>query len=423
VKGGASEPLRNWAGNHTYTAAALHQPQTLTELQALLRAARSVRAIATRHSFTDIGDADSLIGFERLADAQRIEIDHDSSTVTVGPAVTFAQLAAELNRQGWALENLASLPHISVCGGIATATHGSGDKVGNLATLVIGIRFLTAEGDVVTLGADDPRLPGAAVHLGLLGVVLDVTLRVVPYYEVSQTAFQALEWDALLENFDAVFALGRSVSVFHRFGPRTQALWVKSDPGRLPPPEIFGARVARVPLHPLQDGDPSAATAQLGAPGPWSERLPHFRSGFMPSAGSEIQSELFVARGEAVAAIRELRTLGDRLAPALLVGELRSVAADELWLSPEHGRDTLAVHFTWQREPELVAANVALIERALAPFAIRPHWGKVFSLEQEALARGYARSADFAKLRSEMDPRGIFVNRWARQHVPFLLEA
>lgn len=419
----SGDQLRNWAGNHTYGATAIHHPESLEQLRELpLLQTGSLRAVATRHTFTDIGDAETLVSLDRLPAADRIEIDSQALTVRVGPAATFAQLAHTLNRNGLALANLASLPHISVCGGVATATHGSGDRLGNLATLVRGIRLLTADGEVVTMKAEDPRLPGAAVHLGLLGLVLEVTLQVVPYYEVSQTVFQGLEWEALFEHLDEVFALGRSVSVFHRLGAAADAVWVKADPERNLPEEIFGATAARVPQHPLHGGDTTAATAQLGEPGPWSERLPHFRSGFMPSNGSEIQSEAFVARADAPSAIRQLLTLGERLAPTLLIGELRTVAADDLWLSPQHQRGSVGLHFTWKRDPRAVAANVALIERTLAPFAIRPHWGKVFSVAPETLVRCYPRAKDFAKLRADLDPRGVFVNDWAHRHVPFLLE-
>lgn len=419
----SDDRLRNWAGNHTYGATAIHHPESLEQLRKLLLSqTRSLRAFATRHSFTDIGDAETLVSLDRLPAARRIEIDRQTDTVAVGPAITFAQLAATLNRNGLALANLASLPHISVCGAVATATHGSGDRVGNLATLVCGMRILTAEGELVTLEAGDERLPGAVVHLGLLGLVLEVTLRVVPYYELSQTVFEGLEWNALFAHFDEVFALGRSVSVFHRFGARTQAVWVKAEPEHELPGELLGAPAARVPQHPLPGGDTAAATAQLGEPGPWSERLPHFRSGFVPSDGNEIQSELFVPRAAAVGAVRELLTLGEQLAPTLLVGELRTIAADELWLSPQHQRSSIGVHFTWRREPRAVAEHVALIEQVLAPFAIRPHWGKIFSVAPETLVRCYPHAADFGKLRADMDPRGIFINRWARRRVPFLLE-
>jgi xylitol oxidase len=415
-----SAPLLNWSQNFAYHPGHVCQPGSLDELCGLISGERSVRAIATRHTFNGMGDAEVLVGFANLPGADHITVDTAAMTVGVGPAVTFAQLAEVLNAHGLALANLASLPHISVCGAMATATHGSGDRQGNLATSVRGMRLLTASGELVVLSAGDPRLAGATVHLGALGFVLEVTLAVVPYYEVSQHVFESLEWDALLAHLDEVFALGRSVSVFHRFGPRTQAVWVKADTGTAVPPELFGAPAAQIARHPLLDGDVEAATVQLGEPGPWSERLPHFRSGFMPSDGAEIQTEVFVARSDAVAAIEALREVAEQLVPILLVGELRTVAADELWLSPQYRRDSLGLHFTWQRDPEGVAWNTSVIEHALAPFAPRPHWGKVFAMGPGELAPAYERAEDFRRLRAELDPTGTFTNAWLRQRCPFL---
>jgi xylitol oxidase len=416
-----STPERNWAGNHTYSAREIRQPRSLDELAAILAGEPSVRALGTRHSFTDMGDAELLVGFADLPEAGAITIDAAAQTVRVGPAVTCAQLAGALNRHGRALRNLASLPHISVAGAVATATHGSGIHNGNLATSVRGLSILTSAGERVEIGADDPRLPGAAVHLGALGVVLEVTLDTVPYYEIAQRVFEKLEWEALLAHLDEVFSLGYSVSVFHRLGARADAVWVKSQIGAEVPAEVFGARPAQVDVHPLPDGDVSSATAQLGVPGAWSERLPHFRSGFTPSAGAEVQSEIFVARADGPAAIAAVLEIADQLRPILLVGELRTVAADELWLSPQYRRDSLGLHFTWQRDPVGVAHNMEIIEAALAPFAPRTHWGKVFTLGSAEIAAAYPRADEFAALRAELDPRGVFVNGWTREHCAWLL--
>jgi xylitol oxidase len=422
VSGDTPGALSNWAGNYTYRAAQIAQPGSFDELRALVVGNRSLRAFGSRHSFTDMADAEVMVGFSRLPGAARVEVDAAAMTVTVGPAVTFAELAVVLNQHGLALENLASLPHISVCGAIATATHGSGDHRGNLATAVRGLSLLTSSGEVVDLAGGDPRLGGAAVHLGALGVVLSATLAVVPYYEVSQHVYLDLEWESLLEHLDEVFGLGHSVSVFHALGEGVRSVWVKADAGASVPGDVFGAVPATVDVHPLPGGDASSATAQLGVPGPWSERLPHFRSGFMPSNGAEIQSEVFVGRGDAVEAIRAVLAVTGQLEPILLTGELRTVAGDDLWLSPQYERDSLGLHFTWQRDSDAVAHNVAVIEAALAPFAPRPHWGKVSSLGPEALAGAYPRAGEFAALRAELDPPGRFVNPWMRQHCPWLLE-
>ncbi|WP_249011899.1 D-arabinono-1,4-lactone oxidase [Conexibacter sp. DBS9H8] len=414
-----SGPLTNWAGNHTYAASTVHTPHSVSELAALLGHADQLRVLGTRHSFTAIGDAATLVRLDRLPEAGQIRIDAAAMTVTIGPCVTYAQLTAALHRAGLALENLASLPHISVCGSVATATHGSGAH-GNLATAVLAMTLLTGTGERLVLTEGDPRLPAGTVHLGLLGIVLELTLRVLPAYPLTQTVYEGLDWATLIAHTSEIFALGYSVSVFHHLSDRPPALWVKATPGSPPAAERFGVHPAPAPRHPIPGQDADACTDQLGVPGPSSERLPHFRAGHNPSHGAEIQSELFVAIADGPAAIRALLELAPRLAPGLLVGELRTVAADGLWLSPQYGRDSLGLHFTWARDPDAVAHNVALIEAALTPFAPRPHWGKVFSLPPVALSTAYARTADFGALRAELDPRDVFVNGWVRARFPAL---
>jgi xylitol oxidase len=409
-------PERNWSGNYQYRATTVHHPTSRDELRRLVAATPRMHALGSRHSFTAIADAGELIALDRIG--ERVTIDRETRTVTVPAATTYAELAGTLNSAGLALANMASLPHISVGGAIATATHGSGEHLGNLATSVTGLELVTSSGDVVASQRGDPDFNGMVVGLGALGVVTLVTLAVEPYYETSQIVYEEMEWDELFEHFDEIEAAGNSVSVFHRLGARAEQVWVKRNaPAGDGPPELFGARAATAQRHPLAGADPVNATTQLGEVGPWSERLPHFRSGFTPSSGEEIQSEAFVARGDGTAAIRTLRELADELRPLLLVCELRAIAADSLWLSPEYGRDTIALHFTWRRDQRAVEQAVAKIESALKPFGARSHWGKVTSLRAADLAPLYERLSDFRRLRDELDPRGAFVNDWLCAHV------
>lgn len=408
--------LVNWSGSHRYRAGELHRPQTLEEVRSVVTDAHgTLQVLNTRHTFTAIGDADGLISLDRLAGAHGIEIDASARTATVGPAVTYAELARGLTARGFALENLASLPHISVAGAIATGTHGSGIRLGNLATAVRGLELIAGSGDRLTLGSSDPRLPGAAVHLGALGVVTSVRLAIEPYYELRQDVYLGLGWEVLTAHFEEVMSAGRSVSVFHDFGERTREVWVKGDLDRKVGDDLFGAVPAREPRNPVPGGSPENCTAQLGSPGPWSERLPHFRSGFTPSAGEEIQSEWFVAREDALAAIQALRPLAPRIRELLQIAELRVIAADELWMSPHHRRDSAALHFTWRLEPEPVARVCAEIEAALAPLAPRAHWGKLFS--PGPLRWRPERLTDFLALRAELDPAGRFANPWLWERV------
>jgi alditol oxidase len=409
----------NWAGTHTYRARAIHRPATLDELRAIVAAAESVRVLGSRHSFTDLPDAGELVALDGLA--ADVRVDRDASTVTCGGAVRYGELAEALQAEGLALHNLASLPHISVAGAIATATHGSGHRAGNLATAVAGLELVTSTGDVVTARRGDDGFDGMAVALGALGAVTRVTLDVEPFYEVRQRVFEGLTWDALHAGFDAVMQAGDSVSVFTRWGETTDQVWVKTRVAPGVPeeirPDLLGARAATVERHPILGLDPVNCTAQLGAPGPWWDRLPHFRMGFTPSAGEEIQSEYIVARPDTGAAIEAVRAIGPRIAPVLQVSEIRTIAADRLWLSPQYGQDAVAIHFTWTREPEAVGRAIDAVEAALAPVQPRPHWGKAFHLDAAAIAPRYERLDDFAALAARLDPRGAFRNAWLERHV------
>jgi xylitol oxidase len=406
-------PEANWAGTYVYAAEAVHRPASLDELRRIVARAPQVRVLGSRHAFTGIGDAAELVSLERLP--ATIDVDRVAGTVTFGAALRLGELAAALDAERLALHNLPSLPHVCAAGAVATATHGSGDALGNLATAVAGLELVTSEGELVAAERGNDDFDGLVVGLGALGAVTRLVLDVEPAYEVRQRVFEGLEWDALLEHVDAIFASGQSVSVFTRWRDDVDQVWVKSRVTDEPEDvrdELFGARPATVERHPILGLDPVNCTAQLGVPGPWWDRLPHFRMGFTPSSGEEIQSELHVARADARDAIAAVRALGREISPVLQVSELRSIPADALWMSPQHDRDCIALHFTWTHEPDAVRRALARVEAALEPFAPRPHWGKLFLAEAEALAPRYERHADFVALAARLDPRGAFRNAW-----------
>ena len=408
----------NWAGNHRYRAERIHRPSTLEEVQEIVAEAGRVRALGSRHSFNAIADASDLVTLSALP--TDVVLDRAARTVSFGAGITYGELAGALKGEGMALENLASLPHISVAGAVATATHGSGDANGNLATAVAALEMVTSSGDVVTAARGDPDFDGLVVGLGALGVVTRLALDVEPAYEVRQRVFEDLAWDRLFESFDAITGAGYSVSVLTRWADAVDQVWVKSrvtDAPEAVREDLFGARPATEERHLILGIDPVNCTPQLGRPGSWADRLPHFRMGFTPSSGQELQSEYLVPREHAVAAIQAVRALGPRLRPLLQVCEIRTVAADALWMSPQYERDTVGIHFTWKRDPETVGRLAAAVEVALAPFAPRPHWGKFFLAGAATTADRYERLKDFRGLVERLDPRGAFRNDWLERHV------
>lgn len=403
--------LQNWAGNLTYTGE-LVSPTTREEAARVVRDADAVRALGTRHSFSAIADTPGIL-LSTAALPATVEIDPAARIARVSGGLRYGDVAERLQAEGWALANLASLPHISVAGAIATGTHGSGDRNRSLAGSVAGVELLMADGTIQWFRRGDPDFAGVVVSLGALGVVLDVELDIEPTYDIAQTVYERVPWDAALEDLSAVTSLGHSVSLFSTWADPDVAdqLWLKARVDETPAPaNMLGSLPASEPRHPLPGVSAENCTVQGGIAGPWLERLPHFRLGFTPSQGDELQSEYFVDRRDAPAAIRALRELSPRFVPLLLVNEVRTIAADDLWLSGAYGRESIGLHFTWRRDEEGVRAVLPHIEDALAPYAARPHWGKVFTMAPADIRAGYPRFDEAVALRERLDPTGTFRN-------------
>jgi alditol oxidase len=403
----------NWAGNHAYAATVVHRPTSIDELREIVAGATRIRALGSRHSFNDVADSVELVTLEGL-DAD-IRIDDDSETVSFSAGVRYGELAATLEAGGWALRNMGSLPHISVGGAIATGTHGSGDRNGILARAVSGLESVSADGTMRTITPADEAFDGAVVALGALGVVTRITLDIEPSYQMRQDVYAGLSWDRLVDNYEAITARAHSVSIFTDWSDDTRtAVWLKSRlDERTPPKELYGTRPVVEEVR-LIEGEEPNTTQQGGVPGPWNERLPHFRVGFSPSNGDELQTEYLVPRHHAIAALHAVRALRDSITPHLHISELRTMAADSLWLSGAYGTDATALHFTWKNRPDAVLSLLPVIEAALQPFDARPHWGKLFHSLDRSL---YPKLPDFVALAEEMDPAGKFRNSFLERHV------
>jgi xylitol oxidase len=404
--------MRNWAGNHTYRAREVYSPGSLEELQELVRRSPALRALGSRHSFNDIADTkDVLVSLASMPTTVRI--DPARSIVTVNAGASYGAVARHLQRQGWALANLASLPHISVAGAVATGTHGSGLGNGSLADAVTAVELVDAHGELHRFARDENTdFPGTVVALGALGIVTSVDLRIERTYTVAQHVFEALPLPTALERFSDIMSAGYSVSLFTTWRrPEIDQIWVKRREDQPEPGDsLFGAAAAPVDRHPIAGLSAINSTPQRGVPGPWLDRLPHFKLEFTPSAGAELQSEYLLPIQHAIAAIETMAGLADRTAPLLHVCEIRTVRGDDLWLSPAYRADVVALHFTWVPDQPAVTALLPDLEAALEPYAARPHWGKLFTLDADRIRARYERLPDFVRLAERLDPRGAFRN-------------
>lgn len=412
--------LKNWAGNVEFSTHTLHRPITVESLQETVANGERLRVLGTGHSFSTVADTPGEL--VTVADLpRRIEIDAERRSVTVSAGTRFGEVTQVLDPAGWALHNLGSLPHISVGGAVATGTHGSGITNGCLASAVNAIELVTPSGELVHLRRGDENFDGSVVTLGSIGVVTALGLDIQPRFEVEQRVYERMFLPALRVNLHDVLTSAYSVSVFLTWQqPFAEQVWVKHrvDAGVWPHGgEWLGATPAPGQRNPVPGQDPGFTTQQGGVPGPWHERLPHFRLEFTPSAGDELQTEYLLPIGNAVAALDVLSGLAERIAPLLHICELRTIAADELWLSEAYRQDSIALHFTWHPDPAAVAPVLTVLEKELAPLQARPHWGKVFSVEPDAVAALYPRFADAQQLIRGYDPDGKFRNAFTEKYL------
>jgi xylitol oxidase len=409
------EKLKNWAGNLEYSTSNIFYPKTVKEVQDLVKKTPKLRALGTRHCFNTIADSkDNLISTKELNKV--ISLDANARNVTVEAGIKYGELCPFLDEKGFALHNLASLPHISVAGSCATATHGSGVGNGNLATAVIAMEFITADGSIVSLSKekDGEKFLGAVVGLGALGIVTKLTLAIQPKFMMRQYVYEHLPVSQLKDNFDKIMSAGYSVSLFTDWQTDSiNEVWIKSrveGTNNNPPKEFFGAKIATKNLHPISELSAENCTEQMGVPGPWYERMPHFKMGFTPSSGKELQAEYFIPRKNAVEAMLAVTRLSKQIGPHLFISEIRTIAADNLWMSPNRNQDSVAIHFTLKQEIPEVSRLLPFIEKELEPFNVRPHWGKLFTISAKQLANRYEKMADFKKLVATYDPNGKFRN-------------
>jgi alditol oxidase len=423
------ERIKNWAGNITYSTDNVVNPKGVKDLIANVKRVTKMRTLGTRHCFNTIANSkDNLITTKHLL--RILSIDYKALEVTVEPGIKYGELAPFLEKGGYALHNLASLPHISVAGACATATHGSGVTSGNLATAVTAMQIINAKGESILMTKENggDRFNGAVVGLGLLGPVSQLTLKIEPSYGVKQDVYQNMPMESLKANFDEIMSAGYSVSLFTDWQNKNiNEVWIKSKVikklGQKPiegfdaKPEYFGGKLATKNLHPIAELGAENCTEQMGVPGAWYERLPHFKMGFTPSSGKELQSEFFVDRKDAYAAMMAVEKLSAKIGPLLMITEIRTIAADNLWLSTAYKRDSVAIHFTWKQEIAGVMALLPEIEAALEPFDYRPHWGKIFTMAPDKLQARYEKMADFKALVKEFDPEGKFRNEFVDKNI------
>jgi alditol oxidase len=419
----SGDKLKNWAGNVEYGTDRLYSAMSLEQVREFVRTQRRLKVLGTRHCFNRI--ADSTETFLSLRQMDKVlALDPQARTVTIPAGMSYGQLCPYLHEHGFALQNLASLPHISIAGACSTATHGSGEKNGNLATAVSALELVTASGEVVNLSRkqDGESFLGAVVGLGALGVITKIKLDLQPTYMMKQYVYENLPLNEMKEHFNAIEASAYSVSLFTDWQKqRINEVWIKSrvEAGQAfdAAPELFGAKLATRNLHPIAALSAENCTEQMGVPGPWYERLPHFRMGFTPSAGNELQSEYFVPRHHAVEAILAVEGLRDQVSPHLLISEIRAIAADDFWMSPCRKQACVTIHFTWKPDWPAVSKLLPVVERELAPFQARPHWGKLFTLSPQRLRAIYEKLPDFVELCKKYDPQGKFRNDFLNTNI------
>lgn len=417
-----SSKLKNWAGNMEYSTQNILHLKNVKDIQEQVKNIDNCKTLGSRHCFNSIADSQNM--FLDISQMKGVlSLDKKHKRVTVEGGIKYGELSPFLHRNGFALPNLASLPHISVVGGCITATHGSGTKNGNLATAVSGLELIAADGTIHHLSKQkDKEFLGAVVNLGALGVITKITLDLVPTFDIKQFVYEDLPFQQLTNNFDKILGAAYSVSLFTDWKTDSiNEVWLKTLSSEPMKEEwnsaFFGARAAIQNLHPIGGISAENCSEQMGIQGPWFERLPHFKMGFTPSSGKELQSEYFIPKQHGLEAICAISKLSSKISPHLFISEIRSIASDDLWMSPCYHQDSIAIHFTWKPDWPAVNKLLPLIEKELEPYNAKPHWGKLFTMKPHLLQKRYERLSDFKNLINRFDPNGKFRNKYLDENL------
>lgn len=402
--------MKNWAGNIKFQDSKTLAPKSISEIQDIVRTNRKVKARGTAHSFNTIADT-KYVALLLDQMPKEIIINKEKKSVTVSAALKYGEVAEELHKNGLALHNLASLPHISIAGAIATGTHGSGSNNGNLATAVKSFDVVLADGSFRNINSSDGDLYyGGVIGLGLVGIVVRVELNIQSTFNLGQNVYLGMKRDNFRDNFDAIMSSGYSVSYVTTWQQEMAGeVWVKFLEGTTPPEVLFGSHGATEKLHLLKNHSPEPCNDQLGIIGPWHLRLPHFKMEFTPSSGAELQSEFFVNRAQASSALLALEAIADQISIPLMGSEIRTIASDNFWMSPHYKSNDVGIHFTWKQIPETFEA-VKAIETTLKPFQYRPHLGKIYTAAPSYISSVFPKFKNFQELISQIDPNNKFGN-------------
>lgn len=401
--------LHNWGGNFNYSTQNIQYPRSVAEVQQIVKNAGKLRVVGSRHSFSKIADSEctmlSTIGLNKI-----IGINGSIPSVTVQGGLTYTDLLTSLNTAGFALPNLASLAEISVGGAASTNAHGTGVANQALANHIRSMEIVLANGSLLTIGPNDPRLKGMAAGLGAFGVVTQLELKLVPAFNITTYTYVNMPVQNSYENFAALQNMGFGVLLVNMFTApdawNIAIVYARSDANNtaMLTSNLFGGTLVSQTTQPSYLA--LLSIAQIGLSG---------------VDGNEIQTEYFVPISKAVEAIKAVTAVANstNIFPSLATAfVIRTIASDDLWMSEYYGNDTMvAIHFSWQNNVTAVEAVLPQLERAMIPYGARPHWGKMFTMEPEDFLPHYPKVNEFKKLAEQLDPKGKFRNEFLEENV------
>uniref|UniRef100_A0A915D0Y3 FAD-binding PCMH-type domain-containing protein n=1 Tax=Ditylenchus dipsaci TaxID=166011 RepID=A0A915D0Y3_9BILA len=424
---GCRAPLLNWGGNFNFSTQDIKYPTTTAGVQQLVKECKGkIRPVGTRHSFSEIANTnDTLICLVHMN--LILSVDPSVPSVTVQAGITYTDLIPFLQSIGLAIPMMASLGEISIAGAINTAVHGSGAGIGNLATQVLGLQMVLADGSVVqySKGQNDTELAAATVGLGALGIVTQVTLQAQPTYNLAINVFENMDMSVLDTQLYNITHSGYAINMWSTFGTPgvLDQVWIttKVDSNGVNAygnvSQLYGAPAATAQSSPIAALPPTYVVPQMGIVGPYYERLTDYDLGLSGQEGQQTQSEYYVDFDDFVPALKALQTLSAEINAVVYVALFRITEKDELWMSPQYKKTTMAIHFSWQPKLDQVMALLPKIEAALAPFNPIPHWGKLYTLKPEQYLPLLPKYPEWREQVELHDPTHKFRNKWLEENI------